>query len=149
MKALILSGSPRRNGNSAALAQAAAKGLSEAGHQAKFIFADDAVARFLRDCRQCRRADGECGIDDGFRAIFLRRLSACGRFYRGDACLLVRHVGPTQGFLRPYVLLRRGVASAVVFSRRADDGKADRASVEFRRDISDSCGRHRPPDPGI
>ncbi|ABS63255.1 NADPH-dependent FMN reductase [Parvibaculum lavamentivorans DS-1] len=71
MKALILIGSPRRDGNSAALAQAVKKGLIEAGHETRFIFADDAVAGFLRDCRQCRRADGECGIEDGFRATFL------------------------------------------------------------------------------
>lgn len=71
MKALILNGSPRRNGNSAAMTQAAAKGLKDAGHEVKLVFADDVVASFLRDCRQCRRVDGECAIDDGFRPAFL------------------------------------------------------------------------------
>src|SRR5258708_1396434 len=71
MRALVLSSSPRRNGNSAALAQAVAKGLAEAGHEVKFIFVDDIVAGFLKDCRQCRRDDGECAIDDGFRTVFL------------------------------------------------------------------------------
>lgn len=70
MKALILNGSPRRNGNSAAMAQAAAQGLADAGHEVKFIFTDDVVGSFLKDCRQCRARDGECAIDDGFRSAF-------------------------------------------------------------------------------
>lgn len=70
MQALVLSSSPRRNGNSAALAQAVRQGLEEAGHAVRFVYADDVLAAFLRDCRQCRRDDGECAIDDGFRAVF-------------------------------------------------------------------------------
>jgi multimeric flavodoxin WrbA len=70
MNALVLCSSPRRNGNSAALAAAAAEGLREAGHEADLIFADDILSSFLRDCRQCRRADGSCSIDDGFQRAF-------------------------------------------------------------------------------
>ena len=70
MKALVLSSSPRRNGNSALLAKACAEGLAEAGHEAEFVYADDVLAGFLRDCRQCRRPDGECAIEDGFRDAF-------------------------------------------------------------------------------
>lgn len=73
MKALVLSSSPRRNGNSARLAQEVSKGLSEAGHEAEFVFADDFLHAFLRDCRQCRKPDGECSIKDGFRSVFLDR----------------------------------------------------------------------------
>ena len=73
MKALVLSSSPRRNGNSALLAEAVSEGLAEAGHEAEFVFADDFLHGFLRDCRQCRKPDGECSIDDGFRSVFLDR----------------------------------------------------------------------------
>jgi multimeric flavodoxin WrbA len=41
MKALVLSSSPRRNGNSALLAEAVSEGLAEAGHEAELLFADD------------------------------------------------------------------------------------------------------------
>ena len=41
MKALVLSSSPRRNGNSAILAEAVHAGLIEAGHDATLLFADD------------------------------------------------------------------------------------------------------------
>jgi multimeric flavodoxin WrbA len=73
MKALILSASPRRTGNSALLARNVALGLSEAGHEAELIFADDVVTSFLRDCRTCRHPDGECSIQDGFRTAFLEK----------------------------------------------------------------------------
>jgi multimeric flavodoxin WrbA len=71
MKALVLSTSPRRNGNSALLADACVEGLKEAGHEAELIFADDILRAFLRDCRECRKPDGECSIVDGFRDAFL------------------------------------------------------------------------------
>jgi multimeric flavodoxin WrbA len=70
MKAFLLSSSPRRNGNSAILAGAIREGLSEAGHEATLLFADDFLKSFLRDCRQCRKPDGECAIDDGYRSVF-------------------------------------------------------------------------------
>jgi multimeric flavodoxin WrbA len=71
MRVLVLCASPRRDGNSAALARAAVDGVNESGHCATLIFVDDIVSGLLRDCRQCRRSDGSCGIDDGFRAAFL------------------------------------------------------------------------------
>jgi multimeric flavodoxin WrbA len=71
MQAFVLSSSPRRDGNSAALAREVAAGIAEAGHAADIVHADDVLASFLRDCRQCRRTDGECAIEDGFRAAFL------------------------------------------------------------------------------
>ena len=71
MKALVLSSSPRRNGNSALLAEAVSEGLAEAGHDTQFVFADDFLHGFLRDCRKCRKPDGECSIEDGYRSVFL------------------------------------------------------------------------------
>lgn len=69
MQLLILVGSPRRSGNSATLAQAVQRGAEAAGTQVTVRVLDDAIACFLRDCRTCRRADGECAIDDGFRSL--------------------------------------------------------------------------------
>ncbi|MGK9231193.1 flavodoxin family protein [Inquilinus limosus] len=76
MKVLILSSSPRREGNSAVLAEAVAAGLAEGGHAAETVHLADAVGGFLRDCRQCRRPDGSCAIDDGYRPLFLDRFLA-------------------------------------------------------------------------
>jgi multimeric flavodoxin WrbA len=73
MRALVLSSSPRRNGNSATLARAAATGLHEAGHQATFVTVDDVMNSFLRDCRTCRKTGGECGIEDQYRSAFMNQ----------------------------------------------------------------------------
>lgn len=67
---LVLIGSPRRNGNSAALADAVARGAESAGTTVALRRIDDHLGAFLRDCRECRRADGECSLADGFRALF-------------------------------------------------------------------------------
>ncbi|MBB6673693.1 flavodoxin family protein [Cohnella nanjingensis] len=68
---LVLVGSPRRDGNSASLADAVRRGAAEGGAQVKLRFLDDYIAGFLRDCRTCRLPNGECGIEDRFRTLFL------------------------------------------------------------------------------
>src|SRR5258707_7678393 len=73
MKAFILSSSPRRDGNSALLAQAVETGLREAGHETRLLFAGDILAGFLGDCRQCRKPDGDCSTADGFQPAFLEQ----------------------------------------------------------------------------
>ncbi len=69
-KLLVLVGSPRRAGNSAALAAAVQRGAAQAGTEVVLRFIDDFVTSFLRDCRACRLPDGECGIADRFRPLF-------------------------------------------------------------------------------
>lgn len=69
-KLLILVGSPRRAGNSATLAWAVQRGASAAGADVTVRFLDDYISSFLRDCRLCRRPDGECAIGDHFRTLF-------------------------------------------------------------------------------
>ncbi|MEM9342156.1 MAG: flavodoxin family protein [Pseudomonadota bacterium] len=71
MKALVLSSSPRQDGNSALLARQVLAGLQKAGHDATFRDLNPILRGFLGDCRQCRRPDGSCGIDDGYRDLFL------------------------------------------------------------------------------
>lgn len=70
MDVMVLCASPRRDGNSAALARAAVAGVVASGARAQLVFADDILTGFLRDCRRCRRSDGSCSIDDGFGAAF-------------------------------------------------------------------------------
>lgn len=67
---LILVGSPRRNGNSATLAESVRVGAESAGSRVTVRHLDDHLGAFLRDCRICRREDGECSIEDGFRKLF-------------------------------------------------------------------------------
>ncbi|MDF1658475.1 MAG: flavodoxin family protein [Verrucomicrobiales bacterium] len=69
-KLLILVASPRRKGNSATLANAVQLGAEESGTTVSVAFIDDYITSFLRDCRVCRKADGECSIRDRFRELF-------------------------------------------------------------------------------
>ncbi|MEO1621647.1 MAG: flavodoxin family protein [Cyanobacteria bacterium J06632_3] len=69
-KLLILVGSPRRSGNSVTLAAAVQRGAEEVSAQVSLRFIDDFISSFLRDCRQCRHANGECAIEDDYRALF-------------------------------------------------------------------------------
>jgi multimeric flavodoxin WrbA len=71
---LALSASPRRDGNSFLLAQAAVEGAREAGHSAELVHLDDHVRHFLRDCRRCRDEAGRCTIDDGFEPLLRERV---------------------------------------------------------------------------
>ena len=69
-KLLVLIGSPRRNGNAATLADAITRGAEAAGSHVTTCFLDDVIGHFLRDCRTCRNAQGQCAINDGFRRMF-------------------------------------------------------------------------------
>jgi multimeric flavodoxin WrbA len=74
MNVLVVSSSPRRDGNSWRLAEAVAGGAREAGHEGDLVHLDDHVRHFLRDCRRCRDADGRCTIDDGYETLLRERV---------------------------------------------------------------------------
>lgn len=74
MNVLIVSSSPRRNGNSRLLAEAALEGATEAGHHADLVHLDDHLRHFLRDCRECRDENGRCTIDDGYERLLRDRV---------------------------------------------------------------------------
>ena len=73
MRVLALNGSPRHAGNSATLLQAFSEGASGAGHIVDLAHLDDHLTSFLRDCKTCRDASGNCTLADGFRTLFLDR----------------------------------------------------------------------------
>lgn len=74
MDVLGLSSSPRRDGNSFLLVEAAVEGAREAGHTVELVHVDDHVRHLLRDCRRCRDEHGRCTIDDGFESLLRERV---------------------------------------------------------------------------
>ena len=68
MKITVLTGSPRRNGNSAYLAEQFIKGAQEKGHE---IFRFDCAFKQVEPCRACNRCgmDGPCIIKDDFNEL--------------------------------------------------------------------------------
>lgn len=70
-RVLVVSSSPRVQGNSRMLADALAAGAKERGHDVVVVNVVDYVREMLRYCHECRDAAGACSIDDRYRELFL------------------------------------------------------------------------------
>lgn len=73
-KVLILSGSPRKNGNSDILCDEFAKGATEAGHNVEKIRVTEKNIGFCRGCYACRK--GECAIKDDMADVLQKMIDA-------------------------------------------------------------------------
>jgi multimeric flavodoxin WrbA len=72
VKTLVVSASPRDDGNSHVLAQSAIDGARSAGHDVRHVFLDDYVQRMLGNCRRCRRIeDSSCSLDDRYEELLI------------------------------------------------------------------------------
>jgi multimeric flavodoxin WrbA len=72
MKTLVVSSSPREDGNSHTLARSAIDGARSAGNAVEHVFLHDYVERMLGNCRMCRRAeDGNCSLDDRYESLLI------------------------------------------------------------------------------
>jgi multimeric flavodoxin WrbA len=75
MRTLIISASPREDGNSHMLARAAVDGACAAGHEVEHVYLADYVAHMLATCRRCRRAtDRLCSLDDRYAELLLNKM---------------------------------------------------------------------------
>ena len=82
MKVLVISVSPREDGNSHLLAEAACAGAESAGHEVEHVFLDQYVDRMLDNCRRCRMTNGLCSLDDRYDSLLLdKMLPADGIIY--------------------------------------------------------------------
>ena len=75
MKIVVLTGSPRKNGNSAYLAEQFIKGAEEKGHE---VFRFDCAFKNVEPCRACNRCgmDGPCIYNDDFQELHPRLIEA-------------------------------------------------------------------------
>jgi multimeric flavodoxin WrbA len=75
MKTLVISASPREDGNSHVLADAAVNGARAADDDVQHVFLHDYVERLLGNCRQCRRAaDLSCSLDDRYEELLMEHI---------------------------------------------------------------------------
>lgn len=74
MRTLVISSSPRQDGNSHLLAQAAIAGAVSRGHDVEHVFLDEFVQELMGNCRTCRLADGACRLTDGYEDLLLHRM---------------------------------------------------------------------------
>lgn len=74
-KILILSTSPRKNGNSDALAEQFAAGARDAGHEVEKICLHDKVINFCKGCLACQKTQ-RCVVHDDADAIVQKMRNA-------------------------------------------------------------------------
>ena len=72
-KVLILSGSPRKNGNSDLLCKEFAKGAAEAGHNVEIIRVAEKNIGYCRACYACR-GTGVCAIKDDMAELMQKMI---------------------------------------------------------------------------
>lgn len=75
-KVLILSGSPRKGGNSDLLCDEFLKGAKESGNDAEKIFLRDKKIGYCVACYYCKDHNGECAIKDDMAEIIDKMLAA-------------------------------------------------------------------------
>jgi multimeric flavodoxin WrbA len=74
---LVLLGSPRKKGNSAALARQIKKGAEEAGAEVEVISLNSLSIRPCQGCYHCQKPDGPgCAVDDDMQALYPKLLAA-------------------------------------------------------------------------
>ncbi|MBW1923707.1 MAG: flavodoxin family protein [Deltaproteobacteria bacterium] len=70
-RVLILLGSPRKKGNSAALAEAIAQGAQEAGARVETVSLHEMKISPCQSCYACQKPDSEgCAIDDDMQGLY-------------------------------------------------------------------------------
>lgn len=75
-KVLILSGSPRKGGNSDLLCDEFMRGALEAGHEVQKIRVAEKKIGFCRACYYCQRSGGECAIKDDMAEVLQQMIDA-------------------------------------------------------------------------
>jgi multimeric flavodoxin WrbA len=73
---VILSASPRRNGNSDILCDQFASGALDAGHHAEIIFLHDKIINYCTDCGNCFLGGKSCPQQDDMHEILEKMIAA-------------------------------------------------------------------------
>lgn len=75
-KVLILSGSPRKNGNSDNLCDEFARGANESGNEVKKVRVSDLNIGYCKACYYCRNHSGNCIIKDDMAELLESMITA-------------------------------------------------------------------------
>jgi multimeric flavodoxin WrbA len=72
MKILALNGSARKNGNTNILIEQILKGSRENGHKCEKLYLYDYEILPCRDCRDCKKGNYMCSLNDEMKKIYLK-----------------------------------------------------------------------------
>lgn len=75
-KVLILSGSPRRGGNSDILCEEFARGAKKAGNGVDIIRVSEKTIGYCQACYYCREHNGNCAIKDDMAEVLKKMIDA-------------------------------------------------------------------------
>ena len=75
-KVLILSGSPRKGGNSDMLCDEFMRGAKEAGHDVEKIRVSEKKISFCHACYYCQKSGGVCAIKDDMAEVLQKMIEA-------------------------------------------------------------------------
>jgi multimeric flavodoxin WrbA len=101
MKVLLISGSPKANGNTAILIRECAEVIRESGIETEIVSFADMQIQSCRACRKCCET-GMCSIDDGLNDIITKLRAAQGMIVgspvyfgtaRGDVMSALQRIG--------------------------------------------------------
>ena len=73
-KILILSGSPRKGGNSDLLCDEFMRGAIESGNEVEKIRVAEKKLRYCRACYYCRQSNGTCAITDDMAHVLQKMI---------------------------------------------------------------------------
>lgn len=75
-KVLILSGSPRKGGNSDILCDEFMRGAEESGHSVEKINVAEKKIGYCKACYYCKKSNGKCVIDDDMAEVLQKMIDA-------------------------------------------------------------------------
>ena len=99
-KVLLISSSPRKNGNSDLLCDQFRKGAIDAGHRAEKIFLAEKKIHYCTGCGACADATRPCVQKDDVAEI-LEKMVGSGCHRPGDTGLFLYDVRPAENPDRP------------------------------------------------
>jgi multimeric flavodoxin WrbA len=121
MKVLLISGSPKANGNTVQLLQECAKVIQDSGVEAEIVSLAGMKIESCIACMKCAKT-GECGLDDGLNEIIRKVKQAEGLIVgtpvyfgtaRGDTMCALQRIGYVSRNSGPFLAGKIGGPIAV------------------------------------
>jgi len=143
MKILALNGSARKRGNTDILIERILKGCKEKGYKTEKLHMYDYEILPCMDCRDCKKGDYVCTLNDGMKKIYPKMEKAdliifgTPNYWNGPSAKMKLLIDR----MRPFVLCRKlGGKKWVVVSPSAEGPKSCKLLVEILRLSFDYLG---------